>query len=676
MDTDLNLEQDAQLTHTILYEGEIIGTTTENVSKFSLSNRQSIIVQSPLLWDVDEPNLYKCKTELAITADQGLSYQIVEANTQEIGFRTFKLDPDKGFFLNGKHMKLNGVCEHHDLGALGAAFNVVALKRRLDILKEMGVNAIRTAHNMPAKELMHLADEMGFLVVTEAFDMWERQKTEYDYARVFKEWAYRDVKSWVERDRNHPSLFMWGIGNEVYDTHADERGQELTLMLKNYVEEFDPKQNAYVTFGSNYLPWENTRKAADLLKVVGYNYGDKYYQEHHQKYPDWVIYGSETVAVVQSRGIYHFPLEEPILADDDEQCSALGNSATSWGARSHEASIIAHRDAPFTLGQFIWTGFDYIGEPTPYHTKNAYFGQIDTATFPKDTYYIYQASWTDYKSAPMVHLFPYWDFNPGQTIDVRVASNAPKVELRLNGRSLGVKEIDHQAGTELVPTWKVAYEPGEITALAYDENDQVIATDQERSFGDPTKLVLNADKKELIANTQDLIFVEINTDDAKGNQVKNATNRVDVDVTGAGRLVGLDNGDSTDIDQYKGTSRRLFSGKLMAVIAATDKTGTIDVRVTSKDLEDAHLSLEAVPSDENLGEPIILTANQLAELNVGQIDEIPVRKIELTSLNGQHFSPELTEISVEANLYPTNTSYHDIDWSRTEERRVGKHCRH
>src|SRR5699024_10551757 len=225
--------QDAQLTHTILYEDEVMATTTENVSKSSLSNRQSIIVQSPLLWDVDEPNLYKCKTELAIPADQGLSYQVVEADTQEVGFRTFRLDSEKGFFLNEKHMKLNGVCEHHDLGALGAAFNVSALKRRLIILKEMGVNAIRTAHNMPAKELMHLADEMGFLVVTEAFDMWERSKTTYDYARFFKEWAYHDVKSWVERDRNHPSLIMWSIGNEIYDTHADERGQELIEMLMN-----------------------------------------------------------------------------------------------------------------------------------------------------------------------------------------------------------------------------------------------------------------------------------------------------------------------------------------------------------------------------------------------------------------------------------------------------------
>ncbi|GAA4075457.1 glycoside hydrolase family 2 TIM barrel-domain containing protein [Amphibacillus indicireducens] len=657
VETDLQLESPAILKHELFDRDKKIAESTVSVSA-SQKNEQRLTVEQPKVWSPESPNLYELKTTLL-----NQSGQVIEEIDQRVGFRTVRLDPNHGLFINDVKTQINGVCEHHDLGALGAAFNPVALRRRFKILKQMGVNGIRTAHNMPAKELMDLADEFGFLVVSEAFDMWERPKTKYDYARFFKEWAYRDVKNWVKRDRNHPSLIMWGIGNEVYDTHADELGQELTQMLKDYVEEFDPKQNAYVTFGSNYLPWENTRKAADLIKIVGYNYGDKYYHDHHDEYPDWVIYGSETVSVVQSRGIYHFPLEEPILADDDEQCSALGNSSTSWGAKSHEASIIAHRDAPYTLGQFIWTGFDYIGEPTPYHTKNSYFGQIDTATFPKDTYYIYQASWTDYKTAPMIHVFPYWDFNPGQMIDVRVASNAPKVELKLNGRSLGIKEINHQSGTELVPTWKVAYEPGEITAIAYDENDQVIATDQQKSFEDATKVVLTADKKQLIANGQDLIFVEINTEDDAGNQVKNATNRVTVDVTGAGRLVGLDNGDSTDIDQYKGISRRLFSGKLMAIIQATDEVGEIHVRVSSNHLTEANLTLEAVPNVQKVEHKINYAMNQPTPIKIGQADEIPVRKIELISTDGQAFSPELTETTIEATLYPADTTYREIEWS-------------
>ena len=657
IETELHLGETVTLKHQLFDQNKQVveGSSVVDVSQ---KNHQRLTVKNPKLWSPDHPNLYELKSTLI-----SQSGQLIEEVSQRVGFRTIKLDPNQGLLVNDVKTQINGVCDHHDLGALGAVFNPVALERRFKILKEMGVNGIRTAHNMPAKELMNLADEYGFLIVSEAFDMWERPKTTYDYARYFNEWAYRDVKSWVKRDHNHPSLMMWGIGNEVYDTHAGVRGQELTQMLKDYVETFDPKQNAFVTLGSNYLPWENTRKAADLIKVVGYNYGDKYYQEHHDQYPDWVIYGSETVSVVQSRGIYHFPLEEPILADDDEQCSALGNSATSWGARSHEASIIAHRDAPYTIGQFIWTGFDYIGEPTPYHTKNSYFGQIDTATFPKDSYYIYQASWTGYKTAPMIHLFPYWDFNPGQMIDVRVASNAPKVELKLNGRSLGTKEIDHQSGTELVPTWKVAYEPGELTAIAYDENNQVIATDQQQSFGDSREIVLTADKQQLVADGQDLVFVEIGTVDDAGNQVKNATNRVTVDVTGAGRLVGLDNGDSTDIDQYKGVSRRLFSGKLMAIIQATDEVGEIHVRVNSNHLAEANLTLKAIASAEKTENDVSYAVNQLTEIKVGQANEVPVRKIELVSTEGQRFSPEITETTIQATLYPAETTYQEIEWS-------------
>lgn len=657
IETDLQLKETVALKHE-LFDGNKKIAASKTEVKDSQKDEQRLVIENPEPWSPKNPYLYELKTTLFHT-----SGQIIEEVSQRIGFRTIRLDPNEGLFINDERTIINGVCEHHDLGALGAAFNPVALKRRFKILKEMGVNGIRTAHNMPAKEFMELADEFGFLIISEAFDMWERPKTEFDYGVFFNEWVYRDVKSWIKRDRNHPSLFLWSIGNEIYDTHLEVRGQELTNMLKDYVEEFDPKQNGFVTFGSNYMPWENTRKAADILKVVGYNYGDKYYHEHHTDYPDWVIYGAETVSIVQSRGIYHFPYDKPLLADDNDQCSALGNSSTSWGASSHEASIISHRDAPFTFGQFIWTGFDYIGEPTPYLTKNSYFGQIDTATFPKDTYYIYQASWTNYKTDPMVHIFPYWDFNPDQMIDVRVASNAPKVELKLNGRSIGIKHIDHVSGTELVPTWKIPYETGELTAIAYDENNQVIAVDHEYSFNDAEKVVLSADKDQLVADSSDLIFVEISSVDEEENEVKNATNRVNVDVTGAGRLVGLDNGDSTDYDQYKGTSRRLFSGKLMAIIAATHETGSIHVKVSSNGLKEASLTLEAVSSGADIEQEGTHTVNQPREIVLGQEDEIPIRKIELVSTNGQVFSPELIESTIKATLYPFDATYHDIEWS-------------
>ncbi|PAF31248.1 glycoside hydrolase family 2 TIM barrel-domain containing protein [Paenibacillus sp. 7516] len=676
LDTELNIDQNAQLVHTIRYSGQIIATNTAAVTAAAsgdtaVTDRQQIVVENPKLWSTDEPNLYELVTELQVVdADQHA--QTLESVSQRIGFRDIQLDPNEGFHLNGVKMKMNGVCEHHDLGALGAAFNLTALRRRFNLLREMGVNAIRTAHNMPAKEFMELADEMGMLIVSEAFDMWERSKTPYDYARFFPEWAHTDVKSWVKRDRNHPSLVMWSIGNEIYDTHADERGQEVTRMLMEYVLEFDPKGNAGITIGSNYMPWENAQKCADIVKLAGYNYAEKYYDKHHEEHPDWIIYGSETSSVVQSRGIYHFPFEQSILADDDEQCSALGNSTTSWGAKSAEYCILAERDRPYSLGQFLWTGFDYIGEPTPYHTKNSYFGQLDTATFPKDSYYIYQAAWTDYKTSPMVHLFPYWDFSPGQLIDVRVCSNAPKIELQLNGKTIGTYDIDHANGTQLVGWWKVPYEEGELKAIAYDENGEIIATDVQRSYTDAQKVRLQADKEQLQANGNDLIFVEIQVEDEAGNPVQNANNRVQVKVTGAGRLLGLDNGDSTDYDPYKGLSRRLFSGKLMAIIGATHEPGSIRIEVTSEGLHGAAAEFESKAVDGEVMSTsasvatqgqTVLTKNEERPVLTGLAQEIPLRKIEIISEAGQAFDPSIQEMVVTAKLYPENTSYRDIDWA-------------
>ena len=675
VDTELNLCQKARLTHTILKDGRTVAVSSSHVGMASgdcgtgraagICDRQVLYVNGPLLWSTEEPNLYKLETRLELVFSDGEKdmFKEIETVIQNIGFRTIAMDPERGFMLNGKKMKLKGVCEHHDLGALGAAFNKTALRRRFTLLKEMGVNAIRTAHNMPAPELMDLADEMGLLVVSEAFDMWERPKTQNDYARFFKEWAHVDVRSWVRRDRNHPSLIMWSIGNEIYDTHADERGQETTRMLMDYVRKYDPKGNARITIASNYMPWENAQKCADIVEVVGYNYGEKYYEKHHREHPDWIIYGSETASVVQSRGIYHFPFEKSILADDDEQCSSLGNSTTSWGAKSHEFCIITERDTPFSLGQFIWTGFDYIGEPTPYHTKNSYFGQLDTATFKKDSYYIYQAAWTDYKTKPMVHIFPYWDFNPGQIIDVRVCSNAPRIELQLNGHTIGIHEIDHKHGTQLVGWWKVPYEEGEIKAIAYDETGRVIATHTRKSFKEAKRIRLHPDKETMLANGTDLIFVEITMEDEAGNPVENANNRVHVRVTGAGRLIGLDNGDSTDYDPYKGTSRRLFSGKLMAIIGARLEPGKIQIEVSSTGMETEKMELEAVPvREDELAGVSAQMENRDMPCVMGRLDEIPLRKIELISPSGQRFDANSKEIVVEARLYPKNTSYKDVTW--------------
>ena len=602
-------------------KGEISKNTSVSYRLFDDKKREvslnatgkSFFARNVKEWSTDEPNLYT----LEVTLFDGNN----ELQREEvlIGFRSISFDPDKGFLLNGKVTKLNGVCIHHDLGALGAAYNNSAMKRRLIQLKGMGVNAIRLTHNMFDPQTIELLDRMGFLAISEGFDMWERSKTEFDYARFFPEWHERDVESWVKRDRNHPSVIMWSIGNEIYDTHADERGAQITRMLKELVEKFDYMGNAHPTFGSNYMPWENAQKCADILKVVGYNYAEKFYEKHHREHPDWVIYGSETYSIVQSRGIYHFPLSEGILADDDLQCSSLGNSQTSWGAESIESCICMDRDMPFSMGQFIWTGYDYIGEPTPYHTKNSYFGLIDTAGFYKDAYYAWKSAWVSAKKDPFVHVFPYWDFNEGEEVDVRVVSNAPFVELFVNGKSLGKQELTHERGSgdHIFADYKCIYEKGEIKAIAYDALGKEIAEQVRRSFED-------TDSFEVIyENVDNLVFAKISALDKKGNPVENACDRVKVTVTG-GRLIGLDNGDSTDYDSYKADERALFSGKLLAIAQKDGSAGDIVVDV----------------------------------LKVSDI--VPVRKVELVTDSETKLSMQNSRAKVTAKVLPENATNKEV----------------
>lgn len=639
-------------------------------------------VDKPLIWDIDEPNLYECSVTVSVGDDT------VHEENQKIGFCTKEYSPEKGFILNGRKVRINGVCEHHDNGCLGAAFNVNAFRRKLDKLRKMGVNAIRTSHNMPAKEVLELADELGFLVDCEAFDMWELPKTEFDYARFFVDWAERDVASWVRRDRNHVSVIMWSIGNEIYDTHRDEHGQEITRRLVGYVRANDPEGNAPATIGSNYMPWENAQKCADIVKLAGYNYAEKYYEEHHKAHPDWVIYGSETASTLQSRGIYKFPYEQQILCDDDEQCSALGNCSTNWGAKNSEYCITMDRDAEFSMGQFLWTGFDYIGEPTPYQTKNSYFGQLDTAGFEKDTYYIYQAEWTDYRKAPMVHIFPYWDFSEGEEIDVRIASNAPQVELFVNGTSYGRYDIDHKHGKQLLAHYKVEYVPGTIEAVAYDENGSVIARDARRSFSDAAELVVEPESTQLIADGRALAYIDISAVDKDGNPVDNANNRVNIKVTGAGRLLGMDNGDSADFEQYKTNSRRMFSGKLLAVIGAKTEPGEIRVEVSSVGMETKVVTLNTVAADNEVSGISCMedcsgvcgkagkasrdsgAGNVLDTAESDKTDmeeEIPVRYVRLIVKGSRRLGPDNRQVEIEAEILPHNATYRDIIWKVTND---------
>ena len=611
-------------------------------------------VNAPERWSIARPYCY--------TLESTLGEQVLR---QHIGFRALRFDAEVGLFLNGEHIKLHGVCLHHDLGALGAAFHEKAARRQLKAMKEMGVNSLRTSHNPPAKRLMDLCDEMGILVVDEAFDMWERPKTPYDYARFFPDHVGEDVASWVRRDRNHPSLLMWSIGNDILDTHVDERGQEVTRMLHQMVRIHDPRRNAPVTIGSNFMPWEGAQKCADLVEAVGYNYGEKYYETHHKAHPDWIIYGSETASALSSRGVYRFPASAGILSDEDMQCSSLGNSTSSWGTRDMRRCIVDDLNTPYSLGQYLWSGIDYIGEPTPYHTRNCYFGMMDTAVFPKEYWYLCRALWRD---EPMAHIGVHWDWNPGQMIDVAVMTTGDSCELLLNGESLGRQRVDRLDAEKCLPIWRVPFRPGELCARAYDQQGRLIAEETRRTPGDSVRIVLSAEDDQLQADGQDITFVTISMADAQGNPVDNAVDRVHVTVTG-GVLLGLDNGDSTDLEGYKSTTRRLFSGKLLAIIGAPAEPGPVRVEVTSPGKAKAVLELETKPTERLQGSAL---HNGYADAAMPQ--DVPVRRIDLTPLGSKNLDADHRSVTFAVKCLPENADKQAISYRITTDKGIDSPC--
>lgn len=646
-ETENTLDSD-ELVYTLMdSEGKIqarIHAAPRGESKMEVAN--------PQLWSTETPTCYRLRAALL---RDGRELDCLET---ACGFRTVELLPKEGLLLNHKRVVLHGVCLHHDLGCLGAAFSLPAARRQLEIMKEMGVNALRTSHNPPAPGVMELADELGILVVSEAFDCWKRGKTTYDYARFFPEWYKKDVASWVRRDRNHPSLLFWSVGNEIYDTHMGEEGLETMKALLAEVALHDPRKNGLTTLGSNYMAWENTQKCAPYLDAVGYNYGESLYDAHHAAHPDWMIYGSETASVVQSRGIYHFPMSQALLVDDDFQCSSLGNSRTSWGAKSHQACLASEEAYPYHLGQFLWSGIDYIGEPTPYHTKNSYLGLVDTAGLPKDAFYIYQAGWHRWQDRKVLHLLPYWDFNPGQLIDVVIISNLPQVELVVNGVSQGKKQL--AGGSDVQASWQVPYAPGVIQALGYDDIGALVAQETETSFGDSAALCIHADRKKIAGDGRELVFCTITARDAQGNQVKNARDQVHVTVTAPLKLVGLDNGDSTDMGEYKCDCRRLFSGMLLAVVSAEGGPGVGEIRVSAPGLEGdcCRITVTAEP-------PLPI----LPEVSQQRPDPItPVRKVELTASRTSLTREEPTVV-VKAKILPAKAAG-ELRWRITDDRGI------
>ena len=667
-------------------------------------NTQVLNLDGATCWDIDNPYLYTLESSVRCCGT------VRDSGTQRIGLRTIRFTPDEGFFLNGRHLKINGACMHHDLGALGAAFNRKAAKRQLEKLKGLGINAIRTSHNPPAVGLMELCDEMGFLVNSDAFDMWEQPKTENDYGIFFHAWCEKDVESWIRRDRNHPSVIMWSCGNEIPDTN-NLSAVAIAKRLEQAMRRHDPRHNAYTTIASNFVAWENAQRSQEVFELSGYNYLESVYDEHHAKFPHWCIYGSETASTVQSRGIYHFPKSNRLLTYEDRQCSSLDNCSTNWGAKSVHRFITDDRDRPFSAGQFIWTGWDYIGEPTPYFSKNSFFGHIDTAGFYKDTAYILKAAWMSCEADPFVHISPYWDFNEGQMIDVDIYSNAPRVALFFTpaGDSatdhgdaetdhgsaassgaehgtiqIGEKTLDQAHDTDFSAHFRIPYQAGILRAEAYDEDGTILAAEETGSFGNPVSIRLDAEYRDIAADGEDLQFVQISVLDAKGREVRNARNRMTVSVAGPARLVGMDNGDSTDYDEYKTNSRKLFSGKLLAILAATKEPGEVTVRVTSPGLMPAELTFPAVPAEGREGiccsyrVPDATTpdgtsdkadeANRVSDkLPADEYkNEVPIRKITLTcapaSLVGQALTPEQPVAELTARIEPLNATYNDIEF--------------
>ena len=594
-------------------------------------------------WSVSSPYLYT------------LRYRYGEqTGVCKFGLRSVRMDPDSGLFINDEHIKLKGVCLHHDLGALGAAFHEKAALRQLKLMQEMGVNALRTSHNPPASKLLDLCDELGILVIDEAFDMWERPKTAYDYARFFPAWEERDVASWIRRDRCHPCVIMWSIGNEIYDVYAGLRGAEVTGILKEQVEFHDPARHAYVTSGCNYMPWEGGQRCADILKTAGYNYGETLYADHHRRHPDWTIYGSETGSVLSSRGVYHFPIEKPIMSEADLQCSALGNSNTSWGAADLRHMIVDDLNCPYSMGQFVWSGIDYIGEPTPYHTRSCYFGQADTACFPKDPYFLFRSLWG---SDPVLHIGVTWDWNPGQLIDVPVMTNCAEAELFLNGRSLGRKTVNQADAEQCLPVWKTAYTPGILKAVGYDVSGKEIMSDIRITPGNTDHFVLESEDAGLLSDGYDITFITVSAYDAAGNPVSNARDRVHISVSGGACLLGTDNGDSTDTDGYKSCNRRLFNGKLLLIIGSTGAADDAVVRVISPGLPDSEIVIPVIKAPLKPG-----TSRLLRIPDEPGEPSVPVRKIEIEPLDSVHLDKNHPECRFRFRILPEYADSRKIDW--------------
>lgn len=603
VDVELAVSGDADGQHRPVFRHTLLAPDGRTVAVTSAKSlRQTLRVSHPLRWSVDSPHLYTLKSEVLVDGE------VVDAVTTRTGFREFRFDAATGFWLNGRNLKINGVCLHHDLGCLGAAVNEDAMRRQLVKLKAMGCNAIRCSHNPPAPELLDLCDEMGFIVMDESFDMWRRRKTRNDYARFFDEWHERDLSDLLLRDRNHPSVLMWSIGNEVLEQWSGVGADELTLEQANLLlnaghdgstlahgEELTPNslltlhlagivrkydRTRPVTAGCNEPSPDNHLFKSGALDLIGFNYHREWIKDVPRNFPGKPFLLTESVSALQTRGYFRMPSDSLFIAperwdkpytDPSMMCSSYDNQHVPWGS-THEETWDIVKHTPYCAGQFIWTGFDYLGEPTPYGfpARSSYFGIIDLAGFPKDIYYMYQSEWTD---RPVLHLFPHWNWTEGQTVDLWCYYNdADEVELFVNGKSRGVrsKKDSHQYHV----AWRVAYEPGEVKVVARKDGQEVRSSSI-RTAGAPARIRLEVDYE-----GETTAFVNAYVTDEAGNLCPWAEDDLRFSVSG-GTVIGVDNGSPTSMERFKADHRKAFFGKALVVIRKDKDAGPIRLETVS-----------------------------------------------------------------------------------------------
>ena len=564
---------------------------------------QEFIIQTPTLWSPDMPALYSAETRL-YEGDQ-----LKDLYTTPFGIRSIEIIPNKGFFLNGEKTVFKGVCNHHDLGPLGAAVNDAAIRRQIRILKDMGCNAIRTSHNMPAPELVKACDEMGMMLMAESFDEWNKAKCANGYNLIFDEWVEKDLVNLVHHYRNNPSVVMWCVGNEV-PNQWDESGCKISKFLQDICHREDPTRP--VTQGMDAPDAVVNNNMAAVMDVAGFNYRPFRYQVNYQKLPQGIILGSETASTVSSRGVYKFPVERKAMAVyEDHQSSSYDVEHCSW-SNLPEDDFIQHEDLPYCIGEFVWTGFDYLGEPTPYYTNwpshSSLFGIIDLAGIPKDRYYLYRSHWN--KSAKTLHILPHWTWpgREGEVTPVFVYTNYPSAELFINGKSQGKRTKDLSIGIDSSYTeaaqksferqkryrlmWMdTKYEPGTLKVVAYDKEGNAVAEEEVHTAGKPHHIELSADRNQLTADGKDLSFINVRVVDKNGNLCPDDTRQILFKVRGAGAYRAAANGNSASLELFHLPEMKLFSGQLTAIVQTAEEPGTIYFEASAPGVKGATLEL-------------------------------------------------------------------------------------